>query len=157
MIIILFALLIAIADQLIKLFIISNAYRLPVIVEGLVRIVLVRNQGAAFSIFQGARWFFVVFTLLAQVAIFYIIFSKQVTHKLGVVSLIMISGGSIGNLIDRIYLGYVIDYIQFEFINFAVFNFADCFITVGCLLFAAYILFFETRRPVKEKTDDDQG
>jgi len=156
MIFVLFAILIAAADQCIKLLLVANADKLPVMIDGLVRFILVRNQGAAFSLFQGARWFFIAFTAFAQVVIYYLIFSKKITHPMGLVSLAMISGGSIGNLIDRVYLGYVVDYIQLEFVNFAVFNFADCFITIGCLMFAAYILFFEARRPAVEKTDDNQ-
>ena len=66
-------------------------------------------------------------------------------HPLMNLSLGMVLGGGIGNMIDRIRLGYVVDFFHTDFIDFAVFNVADCFITVGAVLLAVYVIFFEPR------------
>lgn len=115
---------------------------LPIIQDAF-HLTYVENRGAAFSILQGGRIFFVVLTLVVVAVLLMVLYRKAKGEPLLRASLIMIAGGAIGNLIDRAVLGYVVDMIDFRIINYAVFNVADCFVVVGTLLLAVYILFFD--------------
>lgn len=101
------------------------------------------NRGAAFGMLKNQRWLFISITVICVLfIIFYMIAKKPKSRILGI-SLAMIAGGGIGNLIDRISLQYVVDFIDFRIINFPVFNVADIFVSVGAVLMVIYILFFE--------------
>ena len=90
--------------------------------------------GAAFSILQNQKYFFVILTVLViGAALFYLVKNYQKSLWL-VLSLILIISGGIGNFIDRVHLGYVVDMVQLDFIDFAIFNVADSYLTVGVLL-----------------------
>jgi len=102
----------------------------------------VENRGAAFGIFSNNRWVFMVFSTIAIIAMLYFLATKKNLHILLVISLSMLVGGGIGNMIDRIARGYVVDFFRFLFVKFAVFNVADCFVTVGALILAVYLLFY---------------
>ncbi len=103
---------------------------------------LVNNTGAAFGMLEGARWFFIAVTILVIIgAIIYLIKTRKITGWMFKISTAMIIGGAIGNLIDRIDTGVVLDFFYFELINFAVFNVADSFISVGAVLLGITILF----------------
>lgn len=103
----------------------------------------VENKGAAFGILANQRWLFIAVTIAVVVAIIAYILIKKPESRLLTISLAMISGGGIGNLIDRISLSYVVDFIDFRIIKFPVFNVADIFVTVGAALLFIYIIFFE--------------
>lgn len=104
------------------------------------------NTGAAFSMLAGAQWLFIVVTIVACVIMIYFIFSKKFDlSKFSKISLSFILGGAIGNLIDRIFLGGVRDFIYFKSINFAIFNIADAFITVGAILLAISLIISLTK------------
>ncbi len=141
----LFALAIAIADQVTKLLVVTNIpmhSQVPVI-DGLVHLTYVRNFGAAFSSFQGMQWLFVLIFLVLTAAILWEYFKHPMPFtKLERWLIAAIYGGGLGNMIDRLRLGYVIDMIETEFITFPVFNVADCFITCGCILLVIRLLFF---------------
>ena len=93
------------------------------------------NEGAAFSMMSGALWLFIAVSILASGLMIYFILSKKMgLGKFSKVSIALILGGAIGNLIDRIALGGVRDFIYFKSINFAIFNFADVFVTIGGIL-----------------------
>ena len=117
---------------------------------------LVENRGAAFGMLQGGRWFFIAVTIVViAVVIVYSIISRKKTSWLFKVSTAMIIGGAIGNLIDRIDAGVVLDFFYFELINFAVFNVADSFVTVGAVLLGISILFlhdFDDEPKIKNET-----
>ncbi len=102
------------------------------------------NTGAAFSILKGMQSFLVLFTSLAMAALFVFLFKIDKSPEYSTlikVSLALLIGGGIGNLIDRIRLGYVIDFIDFRLINFAVFNIADSFVVISVgLMFIALFL-----------------
>lgn len=99
------------------------------------------NSGAAWGMLSGKRLLFVVFTLIAIV--FICLFIRNVTnlylssnkliYRLFNIFLVLLMAGAIGNLIDRIWHSYVIDFIYFELINFPIFNVADCFVTISCI------------------------
>ena len=112
-----------------------------------------KNTGAAFSMLSGNNVLFIIITLIATAILFYFIFSKNIlTKKLEKISLSLIVGGAIGNLIDRILFAYVRDFIYLKFINFAVFNIADSAITIGAILLIISILFFNKKEEKNGRT-----
>ena len=120
---------------------------------GVFHLTNIHNTGMAFSMLEGARWFFLVVTLAAFVLLAVVIWKKWITHPLGLWALAAIAGGAVGNLIDRIRFGYVVDMIEVEFMRFAVFNVADCFVVCGAILLVVYALFFDKKS--KEDTPHD--
>ncbi len=121
------------------------------IINDILSFTYVENKGAAFGILQNSRWIFISFTIIAMIGIVYYKLHYKPTHKLLTSSLCLILSGAAGNLIDRIFLGYVIDMIEVTFINYPVFNVADCFVVTGTILLAIYILFI-----YKEPTERDK-
>lgn len=116
----------------------------------------VKNEGAAFGIFSDSRWVFMVFSTVAIFVMFYVLIKDKKRHPLFVVSISMLIGGGIGNMIDRIFRGYVIDFFKFLFVKFAVFNVADCFVTVGAVLLSVYLIFiFDDKSEISEITSDN--
>lgn len=107
-----------------------------VFIKGIVDFSYAENTGAAFSTFSGARWLLVIITAAACVGIFWFIFSGRCRSLPVFWSLALIGAGGVGNLIDRVLYGYVVDFIQPVFINFATFNIADCAVTLGACAFA---------------------
>lgn len=99
------------------------------------------NTGVAFSMFSDNRWMLVGVTAVMLVVVLAFFLSGKITDKLEMFSLSLMLAGGVGNLIDRISLGYVIDYIDVRIINFAIFNIADICICVGAFLLcvAVYI------------------
>ena len=101
---------------------------------GIPKITYVHNIGAAFSLFEGARWFFII-TAIIILNVIYLFFIKDKTLKNGEIILYsLLISGIIGNLIDRILFGYVIDFIDVNIFNFAIFNLADSFIVIAVIL-----------------------
>ena len=133
------------ADQLTKLWIVANlalGEQLQAI-PGLFHLTYVQNTGAAFSSFQGQLWLFIAVFLLLTAAIIW----EFSTRKMGFSTfdrwcIMAIYGGGLGNMIDRLRLGYVVDMIEVDFISFPVFNVADCFITCGCIALMVSLVFF---------------
>ncbi len=91
----------------------------------------VKNTGMAFGMLKDHRWVFMVFSTIAIVALIIYLFRFRPEGRWMQVSMAMIIGGGIGNMIDRIFLGYVVDFIDVTLINFAVFNIADSFVCIG--------------------------
>ncbi len=111
-----------------------------------------RNEGAAFGIFSNSRWVFMVFSTVAIIGLLvYLIFFRPKSRYVQI-TLAMIVGGGIGNMIDRILLGYVIDFIDFTLINFAIFNVADSFVTVGAFMLMGYLIADMVREQKHEKS-----
>ena len=112
------------------------------------------NTGAAFSLGEGAKWFFIVITIVASIVMIYLIASKKWgLSRFTKISICLILGGAIGNLIDRIWLGGVRDFIYLKSINFAIFNIADSFVTVGAvLLFISIIITIVKSKRKKDGT-----
>lgn len=141
-------------DQLTKYLTVANIEqfgKVPVI-DGLFHLTYVQNTGAAFSSFSGARWLFVaLFLVFAALAIWELVKKKLPFTKLERWCIISILAGGLGNVIDRVYLGYVIDMIELEFVDFAVFNVADSFITCGCILLMVSLVFFNKKFWKEEK------
>ena len=112
------------------------------------------NEGIAWGMLAGKQWIFIPTSLLAIGVVVYIIirYRKQISPLL-CISLAMIAGGGIGNQIDRIVSGSVVDFLNFLFIEFPIFNVADCFVCVGCALAIFSVLTFDR----KLLFEDDAG
>ena len=109
---------------------------------GVVELCTVHNYGAAWSSFSGMRWVLVAVTSVIVLAVLALLLRRAVRHPLGVAACFLIVAGGLGNIIDRVRLGYVVDMIETEFISFPVFNVADCFITCGCAALLIHLIFF---------------
>ena len=133
------------ADQITKYLTVVNiplAADVPFI-PGLLQLTYVRNTGAAFSSFEGQQWLFAVVFVIFTILVVYEYRSKSMPFTpLERWCIFAIYGGGLGNVIDRIRLGYVVDMIETTFIEFPVFNVADCFITCGCIALMAHLILF---------------
>ena len=119
------------------------------VIKNILRFSDVENRGAAFGMLRDARWVFITVTVISVAAIVWWMVFRRPESRLLRVSLLLILSGALGNLIDRVMLGYVTDMIDVAFIDFPVFNFADCCVVVGAVLFAIYVLFVY-KEPEKE-------
>ena len=137
------AILVAVADQIIKYFVLE--YLVPVsrvtAIPHLLDLVYVENRGVAFGMFQDLRWFFVVLTSIVIVVFIILLIKDKGKSRLFSIASALIIGGGIGNLIDRVYLGFVVDYLQLSFFS-PVCNFADYCISIGTVLLVVYLLFY---------------
>ena len=141
----LFAALIVAADQFTKFLTVANIalHQQVEFLPGVLGLTYVQNTGAAFSSFEGQQWLFALIFLLFTVGIIYEYFKKPMgfsTFERWCIAAIY--GGGLGNMIDRIRLGFVVDMIETRFMEFPVFNVADCFITCGCILMMVSLIFF---------------
>ena len=110
-------------------------------IPGVVQFKYAENTGMAFSMLSGARWVFIALTVVVCVGVFYYLFSNRCKSLWLYWSLGVILSGGIGNLIDRIRFGYVVDFIEPTFVNFAIFNIADCAVTCGAVVLVGYLLY----------------
>ncbi len=101
------------------------------IIKNVIHLTYVENRGAAFGMFKESRWVFMLTSVVMIVGLSLYLYLGFAENKLYEISMAMIISGGIGNMIDRIILGYVIDFIDFRLINFAVFNGADSFVCIG--------------------------
>ncbi len=140
------AILILIADQGLKYWVTLN---IPLdtghvtLIPGVLELTNIHNNGAAFSILQHApHWIFVIFTVVfAAIAVFCL--RRNVVHgKVGRWSVVLVLAGAVGNCIDRILSGYVVDMFNFLFVRFAVFNLADIFIVVAGIALCLHVIFY---------------
>ena len=160
---------VVIVDRYVKRLIVANLAlgETAELLPGFFRLRRVHNYGAAWSSLSGARWLLIIITAVGLGVMAWLFF-KIVRHPLGVWSLALVIGGGVGNLIDRVKLGYVVDMLETEFINFPVFNVADIFVTCGAFAAAVYYLkYFEKcdaknwenieSKDKKNGTDDPDG
>ena len=151
---------ITVADQLTKFFVVENIplYTDVPAIDGLFHLTYTQNTGAAFSSFEGMRWMFVVIFVALTVAVVWEYAKKALPFTNFERWLIAaIYGGGLGNVIDRVRLGYVVDMIELDFMDFAVFNVADCFITCGCIALMVSLVFFNKNFWKEEKKEIDNG
>ena len=131
------------ADQITKYLTVANIalYQDVPFIPGLLQFTYIRNTGAAFSSFEGQQWLFALIFALFTVLVIW----EYKTKKMGFLPferwcVAAIYGGGLGNMIDRVRMGYVVDMIETTFMEFPVFNVADCFITCGCILMMAHLI-----------------
>ncbi len=127
-------------DQFIKWVVESNMnlHDSFIVVSDFLRITYLQNYGAAFSILSGQKIILIIVTLLIISFLIVFVIKKQIKDLFYLISITMITSGGIGNLIDRIFRGYVVDYFDvtfWPFNDFAIFNFADCLVVVGTIIF----------------------
>ncbi len=151
------AVLAIIADQITKYIVVENIdfKCTEPFIPGFMSFYHTRNTGAAFSMFSDQRWVFMVFSFISMGLIIFLLIKEYKRHKLLNIALSMVLGGGIGNMIDRIRFGYVVDFFKTEFMDFAVFNVADCFITVGAVLLGVYVIFFEPKVEKRLKAEKE--
>ena len=141
----LFVLFIVLADQWTKWIVVEN---IPLFgrVEfwpGILSWTYTKNTGAAWSMLEGQRWLFILIFAVLTVLLLLEYFKFRMpftTFERWLIAAIY--AGGLGNIIDRVRLGYVVDMIHTDFINFPVFNVADCFITCGCIGLMIHLIFF---------------
>lgn len=139
------SLLIIIFDQIFKFLVVSNISLTDSIevIPKVMHFVYVKNTGAAFSILEGKTYLLSIVSVLVCAALVIYMIKTKPESKMLSLSISLILGGAVGNLIDRLTKGFVVDFIEPMFIRFPVFNFADIAITVGAVLLVVYVMFFD--------------
>lgn len=151
---VIFAAAVVLADQLTKALVVAN---IPLgghvaFLPGFLDFTYVRNTGAAFSSFEGMQWLFALIFLVFTLGIIYEYFYKRMPFTgFERWMIAAIYAGGLGNMIDRLRLGYVVDMIETQFMEFPVFNVADCFITCGCIALFISLGFFNKEFWKEEK------
>ena len=142
------------ADQLTKYLVVAQ---IPLggrveVLPGVVGLSYVQNHGAAFSMLQNQQWLFALIFALFAAGIIWEFSKKRLPFTtFDRVCIVAIFAGGLGNMIDRLRLGYVVDMIATEFMDFPVFNVADCFITCGCIVLMVHLVFFNKEFWKEEK------
>lgn len=153
----LLALVLIVADQGFKLLAVNGLKGQPAItvIPHLLGLRYAENTGAAFSMLSGKVDFLIIITAVALAAIAYAVIAKKIGNRFEEFCFVLIFAGGVGNLIDRILNGVVVDYLEFLFIDFPIFNFADVLICCGVGLYAVYTIVSEVAsKKKKDKTDE---
>lgn len=159
----LIALFVIFADQLTKWLAVTflKGEKSFPLIPGILHFTYLENPGAAFGSLQDHRWVFLLFSTAALIVMLWVLYGKRqiLRHVTGGIALALLIGGGVGNMIDRLLLGYVVDFIELRFVRFAIFNLADSCVTVGAVLLMIYILWFsETgKKKSPEKAGAAQG
>lgn len=148
-----FVVIATVLDQLSKLWVVTNIplYGEIPVLSGIFHLTYAQNTGAAWSMLSGMQWLFLGIFLAFTLGIVWEFSKKRwpfTTFDRWCIAVVY--AGGLGNIIDRIRLGYVVDMIEVEFIDFPVFNLADCCITCGCIALVVHLVFFN-REFWKEK------
>ena len=155
-----FSVLMIVLDQLFKWLAKIFLYDLPgrshAIIKDAFHLTYIENRGAAFGMFDGKGIFLILLTSIIIGACIVLLLLGKIRSSFLMWSVGLIIGGGSGNLIDRIFRHYVIDYLDFRLINFAVFNFADCCVVIGTAMVLIYIIFVERKNTLaaQEKKDE---
>ena len=128
------------------------------LVEGFMDLTFVENRGVAFGMFSGQRWFILLLTGIIAVGLiwFYVTMPKKKEYFPLRVSLVLVLSGAIGNIIDRLFRGYVVDFFEFTFFEWPVFNVADIYVVVGVILLALMIIFVVKDEDLELKKKKDE-
>jgi len=126
-------------------------------IPGVMQLTRLHNYGAAWSSLSGQTVLLIAITAVLLISVSVLLIKKIVRHPVGVAACILILGGGIGNMIDRIMLGYVVDMFDLLLFSYPIFNLADCFVVVGAILGAIYYLFLYDKYDAKKKEDCADG
>ncbi len=143
-------------DQLLKFWVTKNIPLEAVgaecveLIPGVIHLTNYHNYGAAFGILQNARWLLAGVALVFVIAVIVLISQEIISGRLGQWAAVLVMAGALGNALDRVLYGYVIDMFELEFMTFAVFNVADMFITVAGVLLCLYIIFHKESAEERE-------
>ncbi len=146
MIYIIIGILVLIADFVSKTVVAHNMklYEKNSVIDGFFSLTYIRNKGMAWGLLENQRWIFISVTLIITVLIIAYVIKKGSIHPTANLGFSLILSGAVGNMIDRIfYKDGVIDFLAAEFIDFPVFNIADCAVCIGAVLIMVYIIFFD--------------
>ena len=146
--------LLVILDQAVKYLVKTN---IPLggsvpLLPGILGLTHIHNEGAAFSMLTGARWFFVVLTVVFLGFGLWVLWKEKLRHPLGIWSWVLVLAGAAGNLIDRCLYGYVVDMFEVQFMRLLI-SMLQTFCVVGGILFCVYYLFLHDK--LKEEKHDD--
>lgn len=132
-------------DQWVKYWVVSNIAlgETKEFIPNILSLTFIKNTGAAWSILEGKRGFFIIMTIVAVAAVTYLLFRYRKDNKFLTFGLSLILAGAIGNFIDRVRLHYVVDMFQTDFMNFPIFNVADVSLCIGVVLVFIYTVFDE--------------
>ena len=144
-------------DQLLKYWVVRHLEigQSAAFLPGLVRLTRLHNTGAAWGSFSGSTALLTAVTAVLLVAVAWLVLRKVIRHPLGLCAAMLVLGGGIGNMIDRICRGYVVDMFDLEFMSYPIFNLADCFVVVGVILGAVYYLWFYDKYDGRKAKHDD--
>ena len=123
-------------------------------IPAIMQLTRVHNYGAAWSSLSGKTVLLIAVTAVMMIAVAVLLLRRVVRHSLGVAACLLILGGGIGNIIDRIRLGYVVDMFDLLLFSYPVFNLADCFVVVGAILGAVYYLWIYEKFDARKKSND---
>lgn len=153
------ALLLLAADQGLKLWVSGNFELLESrpLIPGLVELKYVQNTGGGWSVLSDHTWLLSLFTALIIAAVAVLLLRRIVRHPVGLWACALILSGGMGNLIDRLRLGYVVDMFNFLFMDYPVFNIADICVVCGILLGAVYYLFLYEKYDAPKKEGESHG
>ena len=150
----LFAAGIVAVDQWTKFWVVSNIKPMEELpgIDKIFNLTFFKNDGAAFSMLSGQQWLFALLFAVLTVAVVLDFWKKYMPFsKFERWCIVAVWAGGLGNMIDRVRLGYVIDMVDLSFMEFAVFNVADCFITCGCIALMVSLIFFNRKFWKEEK------
>lgn len=144
-------------DQLLKYWVVRHLEigQSAAFLPGLVQLTRLHNTGAAWGSFSGSTALLTAVTAVLLVAVAWLVLKKVIRHPLGLCAAMLVLGGGIGNMIDRICRGYVVDMFDLEFMSYPIFNLADCFVVVGVVLGAVYYLWFYDKYDGRKAKHDD--
>lgn len=144
-------------DQLLKYWVVRHLEigQSAAFLPGLVQLTRLHNTGAAWGSFSGSTALLTAVTAVLLVAVAWLVLKKIIRHPLGLCAAMLVLGGGIGNMIDRICRGYVVDMFDLEFMDYPIFNLADCFVVVGVILGAVYYLWFYDKYDGRKAKHDD--
>ncbi len=131
------------------------------VIEGILSFTYTENTGAAWNMFDGQRWILVGVTSLMLLGLLVVLLTGRFRlHKMANIGGILVVAGGLGNLIDRVWRGYVVDFIRADFIDFPIFNLADCFVVVGAISLFVYFVFLysdesETKGKAPSAADEE--
>ena len=152
--------LVIIIDQAVKFWVSNTLFGTDIVkfIPGVVSLVNVHNTGAAFGFLSGSvpRIYFIVVTGVFVLLVVLALATNFISGKLSRWSLVLVAAGALGNMIDRVIYGYVQDMFKVELFNFAIFNVADCFITVFAIVFALAMIFEKPEDDEEELYEDDE-
>ena len=145
------------ADQFTKYLTVQNIplHTAKDFIPGLLRLTYVQNTGGGWNILSDHTWLLIALSLVFFVLLVLAVWKKWFTGTGTLISLFAILGGGLGNLIDRLRLGFVVDMIETEFISFPVFNVADCFISCGAIALCIFVL-LEDRKEKKARKEESE-
>ena len=147
------------ADQLSKYLVVENLVEIGSfpLIENIFHFTYVENRGAAFGMLSNHRWVFMVLSVLGIGAMIVWLAWEKPKSLWMRAAISLVIGGGFGNMIDRIALGYVIDFIDCRFIDFYVFNIADSCVCVGCAMFLIGAIYEEVKNTKAKKAAEENG